>query len=188
MNRRTAAAATIVMLLLASGCGQADREERQAQPIVSPVQATDGGKTKASAQAEDFVLELLTHKAEYASGEAVDLTARLKYDGEHKAIEIQHAASPLSFHIRETTRDIEIMYVMNQPLISTKLKKGIWFEEPYEKTGGYGDSDPNKAFIKAFLQGKAFPTGTYEISASASFDAEGEDVAFRTEPIFITVK
>jgi hypothetical protein len=87
---------------------------------------------------------------------------------------------------------------MNQPLIETVLKKDVWIEETYVKTGGYGDNDPNKEFIKQFLSGETFPAGEYSIYAGADFytlkegssepDSEQEDYRFHTDALEIPVE
>lgn len=152
----------------------------------------------SEAQEGDFILQLVADRKIYKPDEAVDLTIRMKYVGELPKVNISHSASAFSFLITETTRDIGIGYVMNQPLIHTQLTKGEWLEESYTKTGGYGDTDPHKEFIKQFLQGKAFPEGSYEIIGQADFifyqgepeQPETKEVKmhFQTKPIQIDVK
>ncbi len=161
--------------LLVGGCASRDGGE-SAQPGASQGEAPlAAGTLLAEARKGDFVLQLETEKANYRANEPVKLKARLKYDGPLPEVTIGHAASPLSFLIRETTRGIEIPYPMPTPLIRTKLKNGEWFEEAYAKAGGYGEQDPDKDFIKRFLTGEAFPEGRYEIAASADFELyEGE--------------
>ena len=169
------------------GCGTANRnyEEGATQPLEPPVSSPaispspsviPKGQSNvpelqllAEAQEGDFVLQLASNKSEYLSSEPVELQIRMKYTGELPEATISHSASAFSFLITETTRDIGIGYAMNQPLIHTTLKQGEWLEETYVKTGGYSDTDPDKEFIKQFLQGKAFPQGIYSIIGQADF-------------------
>jgi hypothetical protein len=193
--------AVILLVLLVSGCGTAKLSEEQGSmqqsPLASPTQLSKG-QLITEIQDGDFILQLETEKSEYGLNEPVELIVRLKYVGELPEVNISHAASPFSFLITETSRDIGIGYVMDQPLIHTNLKKGVWLEESYTKTGGYGDSDPNKDFIEQFLKGKTFPKGVYSIAAHADFtlyqgepeqpDTKEIDIRFQTEPIQIDVK
>jgi len=159
-----------ILSILASGCstGKSDKEtEASGQPVETPLKE---GTLLTETREGDFVLQLETEKAIYGSDEPVRLVARLKYDGPLDEVTIGHAASPISFPMKETTRNINLPYPMPMPLIRTTLKQGEWFEEAYSKAGGYGENDPDKEFMKQFLQGKAFPAGSYTVSASADFE------------------
>lgn len=227
MIKNTVKISYLGLAIFVSGCGTTNVEESQgtpppsdrtelSQPSQSPVPSETAptspsptvipkGQTLlpkeqvlSEAQEGDFILQLTADKAEYGLDEPVKLKLRMKYVGELPKVTISHAASAFSFLITETTRDIGIGYVMNQPLIHTQLTKGEWLEETYTKTGGYGDTDPHKEFIKLFLQGEAFPEGSYIIVGQANFNFyQGEpdkpetkeiDYHVQTKPIQIAVK
>ncbi|WP_373229467.1 hypothetical protein [Cohnella sp.] len=214
--------AYIGLAVFVSGCGTANMDELQGatqqseqsqtlqptqlSPKVSPSPTVipkgqsflPDGHLISEEQEGDFVLQIVADKSDYTIDEPVKLKARLKYVGELPEVNISHAASAFSFLITETTHDIGIGYVMNQPLIHTQLKKGEWLEETYTKTGGYGETDPHKEFIMKFLHGEAFPEGAYNIVGQADFTFyQGEpeqpetkemDIHFSTKPIHIEVK
>jgi hypothetical protein len=189
-----------ILIVFISACGSGTNDPgEQVQVLPSPGFAPqEKGVLLSEAREGDFILRIETEKSEYTDSEPVKIVARLKYDGDLPEVMIGHAMSPISFPIIETTRDIEVDYVMPQPLIRTVLKKGEWFEETYTKAGGYGDQDPDKDFLKRFLTGESFPEGNYLLSAQASFilydgepDQDGTketDFAFHTEQIQIDVE
>lgn len=113
---------------------------------------------------------LVSEKPAYAEGEPVKLYAELEYTGSESSVTIFHSASPFYFPMEETTRNYAIAYMMNQPLVSTKLARGKPLREAYVGSGGYGSQDP-KPYIE-FIQriGKLdFPTGTYVVNGFADF-------------------
>jgi hypothetical protein len=222
MIKNTIRIATVGLALLVSGCGTAGTSGTHGTPLHTE-QSQPAHSAQASPQASpspsaipkgqslvpkeqllseeregDFVLQVMADKSSYSQSDPVKLIIRMKYVGERSEVNISHAASAFSFLIMETTRDIGIGYMMNQPLIHKVLKQGEWLEESYIKTGGYSDSDPDKAFIQQFLQGEAFPEGTYRIIGQADFtfyqgepdqpDTKEMDIHFQTKPIEIVVK
>jgi hypothetical protein len=133
-------------------------------------------KIVAEQRQGDFVLRVESVKKVYQAHEKVDIRAMLQYTGPKSEVKIYHAASPFYFDITENQRGISIPFVMTQPLLSTVVKKDTWLEEPYGKAGGYGESDPNKEFIKTFLQQPGFPEGNYTLRVRADFYTKnGED-------------
>ena len=83
---------------------------------------------------------------------------------------------------------------MNQPLISTTLKKGEPLTEHYVTSGGYSDNDDEdfRAFMNEFLLGN-YPAGyKYVVNGSVQFTVEGAqqktelggDVGFQVESPF----
>ncbi|MDQ0257247.1 uncharacterized protein YcfL [Evansella vedderi] len=155
---------TLISLFLLFGCGTGqevltDESEVVLEPIVSETEAGD------------YVIRLISEKSEYAADEPVKITAKLKYVGEKEEVKIYHAYSPFWFDIRETTRGIDIPYVMPLPLLETTLKRDEWFVQEYTKVGSYaeGDDSPEVEFMKRFLEGEAFPPGEYEIELRTDF-------------------
>ncbi|MUT67859.1 hypothetical protein [Paenibacillus sp. NEAU-GSW1] len=117
----------------------------------------------------EFVLRLETIKSSYATGEALGIKAMLKYDGDKQSELIYHSMHAVAIGVSEKTRGIDIGYVMEQPLLTTEMKKGEWLEFPYVKQAVYSEEDVNKAFIEQFLKGEGLPEGEYAFTAIADF-------------------
>ncbi|MCD8510654.1 MAG: hypothetical protein LRY73_12810 [Bacillus sp. (in: Bacteria)] len=149
------------------GCSQGIQDETGSGGVVGA--AATGTSLVSETEAGDFVVRLISKKAIYEAEEPVELTAKLKYSGEEDKLSIFHGASPFWFHIRETTRGIDIPYIMNLPLKETKLKRDQWLEVNYRKTGSYSEEDEHAQFMKEFLEGDTFPPGVYEIELRADF-------------------
>lgn len=124
----------------------------------------------------DFVYRLYTEKEEYAVGEQVKIYAELEYVGDQDEITIYHAASPFYFPMIEKTRNIEIPFPMEEPLLHTTLKKGEPLKEEYNRAGGYGSQDEKEyvEFMKKFLE-EGFLPGYYVLSGYADFFVETEN-------------
>ncbi|MBO8171515.1 MAG: hypothetical protein H0Z33_06480 [Bacillaceae bacterium] len=124
----------------------------------------------------DFTYRLVTEKKEYQQGEPVRIYAELVYTGDREEITIYHAASPFYFPMVEKTRGFTIDYPMEQPLVSTTLKKGEPIQKEYRRSGGYGSQD-EKAYIdfmKSFLE-EGFPAGYYVVNGFADFYVEWDE-------------
>lgn len=130
---------------------------------------------EAEAAADDFVYRLTTEKDVYDEFGDTAIFAELTYVGEKESIDIYHAASPFYFSLEERTRDYQIDYATEDPLLTTTLEKGVPLREKYTFAGGYSDTD-DKAYIEFIetIVNEGFPKGNYIINGSAQF--------FTTEP------
>lgn len=72
--------------------------------------------TSTEVRIGDFVYRLSTEKEEYNGDEPIIIHAKLEYVGDQEQIDISHAASPFYFPIKETTRNYDIPYVMEEPM------------------------------------------------------------------------
>ncbi|MEK3732156.1 hypothetical protein MKX64_06845 [Paenibacillus sp. FSL M8-0334] len=183
-----------MLLLVLAGCtGQVAHEV----PSSVPDTEEPARESRSERVEGDFVYRLVSEQGEYAAGEQVQLYAELEYTGEEDEITISHAASPFWFPIRELTREYDISYGMNEPLLHTTLKKGEPLREYYKGAYGYNgeDSDAYKQFIKSLDNG--FPEGRYVVYGSADFlvqapeiegEAEAPDVYKLTTEIEFVVK
>ena len=153
----------LILSIVLFGCQQnknVNNEPSDTHPI----------ETKAEVIEEDFVYRLVTEKAEYDKNEPIKIYAELEYTGDKEEVEIFHAASPFYFPMIETTRNYEIGYDMDKPLLSTKLIKGKPLREEYRGSGGYGSED-NEDYIDFMRQimNHEFPEGQYVVNGSADF-------------------
>ncbi|MCQ6557316.1 hypothetical protein [Paenibacillus mendelii] len=137
-------------------------------------------KTNAEVTEDEFIYRLVTKKGEYRKGESVTIYAELEYVGDSETITIFHAQSPFSFPIEEKTRNYSIDYNMNQPLLSTTLKKGEPLREVYQNSGSYGETDDKEYinFMKSFWK-DGFPVGYFVVDGFADFyvvsNVDGEE-------------
>lgn len=160
---------SLIILMLAA-CGTDE------EPSSGTTASTDDfsvENTEASATEGDFFYRLVSEKEEYASGGPVEIYAELEYVGDQETINIFHAASPFYFPMEEKTRDYEIHYGMEEPLITTTLTKGEPLREQYTGSGGYSDQEDD-AYIEFTqnIMNKQFPEGYYVVEGYADFYTE----------------
>lgn len=151
--------------LLLFGCGLGDNATNNADldeyEVTHPeVEVTEG----------DFIYRLVSEKEQYDANGPVKIYAELEYVGDQEEIEIFHAASPFYFPIHEKSRDYEIGYGMEEPLLSTTLVKGEPFREEYTSAAGYSSDEDNDYidFIEK-INNNEFPVGYYEVNGFADF-------------------
>lgn len=118
----------------------------------------------------DFTYRLFTEKDVYDEYGETAIFAELTYTGEEDEIDIHHAASPFYFLLAEKTRDFNIGYPMNEPAITSTLKKDEPLREQYTFSGGYSDeSDPEYVEFIQTIANKGFPKGNYMMTGFAQF-------------------
>ncbi|MCM3721171.1 hypothetical protein [Solibacillus isronensis] len=165
MKKITTILSFVFISIILFGCQQSNDKK-----LDNEVSNTDKLETQAKVTEGDFTYRLVTEKAEYSENEPIKIYAELEYTGDKGEIEIFHSASPFSFPMVETTRNYEIEYGMNEPLISTTLVKGEPLREEYVGSGGYSSEDKNeyKDFMKRVMD-KEFPAGHYVVNGIADF-------------------
>jgi hypothetical protein len=133
--------------------------------------------SKAEVTQGDFIFRIVSKKEKYNEGEPINLYSELEYIGRENEVTIFHAASPFYFPIEEMTRGYRISYPMNEPLLTTILKKGEPYRQAYGKAGGYSEEEDKEyvAFMKRFLTDKGFPNGHYVVTGIANFYIESEE-------------
>ncbi|TWT04514.1 hypothetical protein FQV26_14915 [Planococcus sp. CPCC 101016] len=167
-----AAICTLIPSLLLIACGTDETKEEPSDDL--------SGFTVTASQAESvkehFVYRLASEKEQYTEGEEIEIYAELEYTGEEKSMEISHAASPFYFPIHEETRDYSVEYVMNEPLLTTRLVPGEPLRESYSGNGGYSgeDDDAYIEFVQSVMNNE-FPPGYYTLSGYADFTAINTD-------------
>ena len=156
-----------IACLLLVGCGNPDDSK--------PTPGTVSYPNSYREESEDFIYELEVSPTKIASGEEINIVAKLTYIGDEDEIVISHAASPFYFDLYETTRGYDIYYFMDTPNIGTTLKKGEPLVTKYRTTGGFGEEQPEefKQFMKAFLSGN-YPEGYYKVHGYVKFTRQGE--------------
>lgn len=163
----------LLLALMLAACGTDDETSTSNTASVKDFSVKN---TEASATEGDFIYRLVSEKEEYASGGPVEIYAELEYIGDQDTIDIFHAASPFYFPIEEKTRDYQIYYGMEEPLITTTLTKGEPLREQYTSSGGYSDQEDD-AYIEFTknIMSKQFPEGYYVVEGYADFYTETPD-------------
>lgn len=130
----------------------------------------------------DFVYRISSEKDVYNEFGEVAIFAELTYVGDLESIDIYHAESAFHFPFVERTREFEVGYAMNEPLLTTTLVKDEPFRQMYSFAGGYSDDDTKEyqQFVNTIIE-KGFPEGEYIINGSAQFDTADPAVATDTE-------
>ena len=126
----------------------------------------------------DFVYRIFSEKDVYNEFGDIAVFAELTYVGDEESIEIYHAESAFHFPFEERTREFEVGYAMNEPLLTTKLLKDEPFRQVYSFAGGYSDQDTEEfqEFVQTIIE-EGFPEGEYIINGSAQFDTTDPAVA-----------
>ncbi|GAB6928697.1 hypothetical protein JCM10914A_26800 [Paenibacillus sp. JCM 10914] len=155
-----------ILMLMLTGCGG-----QEATGADQPAVASDHAPRANHAEVAqgDFVYRLVSESETYESGNNVNVYAELEYVGELGEITIGHASSAFYFPMKELTRGYNISYGMNEPYITTTLKKGEPLREQSGRAGGYSEHDDKKfkEFVHELSEG--YPTGEYVVYGSADF-------------------
>lgn len=161
-----------VVLVLLSGC----TAESRVSDRIGKISDEERIGTRAEITQGDFVYRLVSEKSAYRQGEEVRLYAELEYIGEEASMMIYHAASPFFFPMVEKIRGYEILFGMNQPLLTTTLVRGEPLREAYKRSGGFSAEDEADyvRFMKAFTE-EGFQVGHYVVGGYADFYVEAAD-------------
>jgi len=156
-----------VFLSVLVGCNKKEEPQLEKAQLENKQAVLETGKEITEG---DFIYRLVTEKAEYIENGPVKIYAELEYIGDKEEIEIFHAASPFYFPMVEKTRDLQIDYSMNQPLVSTTLIKGVPIREHYKASGGYNSEDEEEyiSFMQRIMKSE-FPFGDYVVNGAADF-------------------
>jgi hypothetical protein len=160
MSKKVILIIFMVALLCACGNQSAKQEEIETNYILSEIREGD------------FILQVFSQKSVYYSPQDIQIYAKLKYIGNDSTQTIYHAASPFYFSVYEINREVGIPFFMDQPGLTTVLKKDEWYDERYEKIVGQSDSFADDDFINEFFSNKYFPEGEYRIGVSATYSTE----------------
>lgn len=120
----------------------------------------------------DFIFRIVSEKKEYLLNEPIQIYAELIYNGSEREVTITHEDSPIRLGLSELTRDYYFGYVIDQPLITTKLKRGEAYYKEYKFSGGgHDDTTPKEYvdFVNQLANGK-YATGHYLINGNVKFN------------------
>lgn len=166
-------------LLIVFGCSN---DKPEAAVLNAALQDVGGPQQIITVTEDDFNFRLTMEEGQRESNEPLQIYAELEYVGDLSEITIQHAASPISMGLEDLTRQLGFGSVMDQPLVTTTLKKGEAFVETYKFQEVYfGTKDEQYDDVVKQLKEGRFPTGEYKIHARANFDVPSASEAKRFE-------
>lgn len=162
---------TVLLAFLLSSC-TTNEETKKKESVLDEYKVMN---SHSKVRVKDFIYRIVSEKQEYENNEKVKIYAELEYVGNDDQVTIYHGESPFYFNLKERTRNYDIGYLMNQPLVKTTIVKGKPFREEYiVGNGGYSGDDPKEYvdFMKKIIDTKRLPYGYYILNGSAEFYVE----------------
>ena len=162
---------TVMFVFMLSSCS-ANEESKKKESILDEYKVMN---SHSKVRVKDFIYRIVSEKQEYANNEKVKIYAELEYVGNDDQVTIYHGESPFYFNLKEKTRNYDIGYAMNEPLIKTTIVKGKPLREEYRVgSGGYSGDDPKEYvdFMKKIMDTKRLPYGYYILNGNADFYVE----------------
>lgn len=163
---------TVMFVFLLSSCTANEETKKKKESVLDEYNVMN---THSEVRVKDFIYRIVSEKKEYENNEKVKIYAELEYVGNEDQVTIYHAASPFYFNLKERTRNYDIEYAMNEPLIKTTIVKGKPLREEYRVgSGGYSGDDPQEyiVFMKTIMDKKQLPYGYYILNGNADFYVE----------------
>lgn len=145
----------LMMVLLLASCSK-------------EIQALNKKESMKPVQASDFVHRLYLERDDYREGEQVTFISELEYVGDRKSVTINHAMSPFTYAIQESTGKYSFVFMIDQIIRHTTLYPGKPHVEKYSSGWAYLNDDPNK--IIGEPADIPFPAGEYTVVGSADFN------------------
>lgn len=127
------------------------------------------GPIETTTRLGDFVLTFHSAKARYASGEPIELSASLTYEGPSQVVRITHAhGTPFGFGLREPVNGITLSPGWRMSCEITDLVKGLPLVHDFRKSGGDTSDTPG---FERFMQDPTLhlTAGTWHAYAVAQF-------------------
>jgi len=162
---------TVMFVFVFSSC-TANKETKKKDSILDEYKVMT---SHSKVRVKDFIYRIVSEKQEYAYNEKVKIYAELEYVGNDDQVTIYHGESPFYFNLKERTRNYDIEYFMNLPLVKTTIVKGKPLREEYlVGSGSYSGEDPKEYvdFMKKIMDTKRLPHGYYNLNGSAEFYVE----------------
>ena len=161
MKRLLVSSLCAALIICAAGCGTTG-------PAEDPGSEID--LNSAECRANGFEMALFSDNTVYKTTDIIQIWATLAYTGPEDTVTIWHGIPYISFSITDG-KDFNVEGLTLTVLASTVLNKGEVYRHDYEKSGGYGEDDPDADFWRAFYAEKdlILPPGAYTISAGGAF-------------------
>jgi hypothetical protein len=119
---------------------------------------------------ENFKIILYSEKDSYSDTEEVDIWATIEYIGSEDNIDI-YSGEPYAGYIVESDGVRFISNLAYKLLKTTTLEKGVIYEFPLKKVGGFSNDDEDADFWRDFYSEEKmlFPIGEYQLTFLTDF-------------------
>lgn len=128
------------------------------------------GRQVAETSDDNFKIILYSEKDSYSDTEEVDIWATIEYIGSEDTIDIYSGEPYAGFYVE--SEGVEFISFMRLNLLkTTTLKKGVVYEFPLQKSGGFSEDDEDADFWREFYteERMLFPIGEYQLTFSTDF-------------------
>lgn len=162
---------TVMFVFLVSSCS-VNEETKKKESVLDKYNVMNN---QSEVKVKDFIYRIVSEKQEYQNSESVKIYAELEYVGNEEKVTIYHSASPFHFNLLEKSRNYEIGYRMDEPLVKTTIVKGKPLREEYiVGSGGYSGDDSKEYvdFMKKIMNTGQLPYGYYILNGKADFYVE----------------
>ena len=128
------------------------------------------GRQVSETSDDNFKIILYSEKDSYSDTEEVDIWATIEYIGSEDTIDIYSGEPYAGFYVE--SEGVEFISFMRLNLLkTTTLKKGVVYEFPLQKSGGFSEDDEDADFWREFYteERMLFPIGEYQLTFSTDF-------------------
>ena len=128
------------------------------------------GRQVVETSDENFRIILYSEKDVYSETEEVDIWATIEYIGSEDTIDI-YSGEPYAGYIVESDGVTFISNLAYNLLKTTTLEKGIIYEFPLKKVGGFSNDAEDADFWRDFYSEEKmlFPIGEYQLTYITDF-------------------
>ena len=155
---------------------------------IEQIRMEDGrGIATQLTDAGSFQMTLSPDASAYVTGQPIEISASLEYQGPEQAVTIGTSTEYVNFSVKQLdgwleTEPTSLLMCMNKQLTS-----GPPDVVPFVKTGGYASDDPHADFYRRYFEDPELrlPPGTYRISAGLGFYVGTGGCHPRDEPLYV---
>lgn len=162
--------------------------------LLAVLLATGCAETRAVDQDRDWVLTITSPKSNWATREAIVVTAELRYVGPGAGTEFFGSGSgPLFFDFSEVGGTRVLGGGGHSDCKRYEIQADAPLVMPYRKSGGWTAEDPNAVFYRGFIADPLLhlPLGEWEVGVRAGFSmppgCSGRSVSLRAS-VVLTVE
>ena len=129
------------------------------------------GPESATVRSGDFSITITSIRAQYAAGEVIEVEASLLYDGDQPEVTVGGSNTLIGFGIEQVDGTLRMDPASDASCNLHTLAAGVDLVEPFSKSGGYSDTDPDADFWREYFSDPSLqlPTGAWRIKAIATF-------------------